>query len=69
MQKPRVFLVGSTKKSGVNIEGTIIHSALEIKSGTKLLVLNDKSYAALRNRLSEVKFLIIDEHSMVSKDL
>ena len=31
-----------------------------IKPGTKVLGLNDKSKAALRNRSSDVKFLIID---------
>ena len=31
--------------------------------------MNDKSKAASRNRLSEVKLLIIDELSMVSSDL
>ena len=35
----------------------------------KILDLNDKSKASLRNRLSEVKFLIISEFSMVSSDL
>ena len=49
--------------------GTTIHSGLEIKPGTKLLDLNDKCKAALRNRLSEVKLLIIEELSMVSSDL
>ena len=34
-----------------------------------LLGLNDKSNAALRNRLSEVKLLIIDQLSMVSNDI
>ena len=34
-----------------------------------LLGLNDKSKAALRSRLSEVKFLVIDELSMVSSEL
>ena len=46
--------------SAVNIGGTTIHSGLGIKLGTKLLGLNEKSKAALRNRLSEVKLLIID---------
>lgn len=35
----------------------------------KILDLNDKAKASLRNRLSEVKFLIINEFSMVSIDL
>ena len=40
-----------------------------VEPGTKLLDLNDISKIALRNRLSEVKLLIIDEFSMVSSDL
>ena len=67
--KPRVVLVAPTGISAVNIGGITINSGLAIKPGTKLLVLNDKSKAALRNRLSEVKLLIIDELSMVSSDL
>ena len=62
-------MLGPTGISAVNIGGTTIHSGLGIKPGAKLLGLNDKSKAALRNRLSEVKFLIIDELSMVSSDL
>ena len=46
-----------------------IRSGLGIKPGTKLLGLNDKSKATLRNRLSEVKYLNKDEHFMVSSDL
>ena len=62
-------MLGATGIAAVNIVGTIIHSGLRIKPGIKQLCLNDKSKAALRNRLSEVKFLIIDELSMVSSDL
>ena len=62
-------MLGPAGISAVNIGGTTIHSGLGIKPGAKLLGLNDKSKAALRNRLSEVKFLIIDELSMVSSDL
>ena len=46
-----------------------LHSGLVIKSGTKLLGLNDKSKAVLRKSLSEVKLFTIDELSMVSSDL
>ena len=66
---PRVLLRGPIGISAVNIGGTTTHSCLGIKPGTKLLSLNDKSKDALRNRLSEVKFLIIGEISMVSSDL
>ena len=39
-----------------------------MKPGTKLLGLNDKFRATLRNGLSEAKFLIIDKHSTVSSN-
>ena len=54
-EKPRAPLLGPTGISAVNTGGTTIHYGLRIKPGTKLLVLNDKSKAALKNRLSEVK--------------
>ena len=63
-EKPRVFLLGPT---GIYMGGTTIHFGLGIKPGVKLLGLNDKS--ALRNKLLEKKFLIINELSMVSSDL
>ena len=59
-------MLGPTRISEVYIGGTTTHSGLGIKPGAKLLGLNDKSKAALRNRLSVLKFLIIDELSMVS---
>ena len=65
-EKPRVLMLGPTGISAVNISRITIHSGLGIKPGAKLLGLNDKSKAALRNRLSVLKFLIIDELSMVS---
>ena len=68
-KQPRVLLLGHTGISAVSIGGTTIYSGLGIKSGTKLLGLNDNSKDALKNRLPEVKFLIIDELSMVSSDL
>ena len=66
-EKPRLLLLGGL--SAVNAGKTTIHSGLGIKPRTTLLGLNDKSKAALRNRLSEVELLIIDELSMVSRDL
>ena len=68
-EKCRVLLLNPTGTSAVNIGGTTIHLGICIKPGIKLLGLNDKSKVALRNKLSEVKFLIIDELSMVSSDL
>ena len=71
-EKLSVLLLGPTRISAVNIDGTTIHSSLGIKTGTKLLGLKfkgDKFKVVLRNRLSQVKFLIMDEHSMVSSYL
>ena len=68
-EKPRVLLIGHTGISAVNIGDTTIHSGVGIKPGIKLLVLNDKSKAALRNKLLEVEFLIINELSIVLSDL
>ena len=44
-------------------------SGFGIKPGMKLLGLNDRSKATLRNRLSQVKFLIIDELFIISSGL
>ena len=67
--KPRVLLLGPTGISSVNIGGTTLRSALGIKPGIKLMALSDKAKAILRNKLPEVKMVIIDEISIVSRDL
>ena len=68
-EKLRVLLHGPTGILVVSIGGTTVHSGLAIKPGTKLLGLKDKSKAALRNRLSKMKLLIIDEPFIGSSDL
>ena len=45
------------------------HCGLRIKAGTKLFGLNNKSKAALRNKVSKMKFLIMDQLSMRPNDL
>ena len=55
--------------SAVNKGGTTLHSRLEMKQETKQIGLNDKSKAALGNRLSEVKLLTIDDLSLLSSGL
>ena len=67
-KKQRIFLLGPTGISAVNIGGAIIHSALGIRKG-KLSELNDKAKASERNELSEVKLLMVDEIYMVSSNL
>ena len=68
-EKPRVLLLGPTGISAVSIGGTTIRSGLAIKPRTKLIGFNSKSKSILRNRVSEVKLLIIDELLMVSSNL
>ena len=48
------------------MNGTTIHSGLNILCQGKLMLLNDKNYAELRNKYSEFQVVIIDEISMVS---
>ena len=48
---------------------TKIHSALGVKPGANLSGLIEKAKASLRNKLSEARFLIIDEISIISNDL
>ena len=56
-----MFLLEPKGISAEDIGATTIHSCLGIKPGTILFDLNDKSKAALRNRLPEVKLLITDK--------
>ena len=68
-EKSRVLLPEPTGISAANIGENTIDSDLGIKPGIKLLGLKDKSKVTLRNRLSEVKLLIIDELFIVSSEL
>ena len=67
--KPRVLVLAPTGVAAINVDGTTIHCGLGINVGHKMYPLNDKQRASLRNKLSEVKLLIIDEVSMVSSAL
>ena len=64
--KPRIFLLAPTGVAAININGTTIHSGLGINVGSKLYPLNDQQRAALRNKHSEFRLIIIDEISMDS---
>ena len=67
--KQRVLLLNSTEIFTVNVGGTTIISGLDIKPGVESLGLSDKMKASLRNKLSKVKVVIIEEFLMVSRDL
>ena len=72
LEKERVLLLAPTGVAAINIGGTTIHSALCIhKPDNKggILRLNDKDRSMLRNKLSDVSLIIIDEISMVSNIL
>ena len=61
-------MLAPTGVAAVNINGTTIHSGLGIR--VKLYApLSDKMRASLRNKLSEITAVIIDEISMVSDKL
>ena len=65
--KPRVLILAPTGVASINVNGTTIHSALNLPCRGKLYPLDANTLATLRNRFSEVKLIIIDEISMVSK--
>ena len=69
LDKPRILLLAPTGVAAININGTTIHSGLGINVGGKLYPLSEQHRAALRNKLSEVRLIIIDEISMVSSVL
>ena len=71
-KKPRIFLLAQTGVDAVHINGTAIHAGLQINVGGKMPPLNDRQRAVLRNKLCEVKIIIIiiiDEISMISSML
>ena len=72
LEKVKVLLLAPAGVVAINIGGTTIHTGLDIPVGCfgkHLPPLSDKMRSMLRNRLSEVKVLIIDEVSMVSNEL
>ena len=68
-EKPRILLLAPTGVAAINIDGAAIHTALGITVGSKLYPLNDRQRGILQNKFAEVKFIIIDEISMVSSVL
>ena len=67
--KPRVLKLAPTGVAAINIDGTTIHSGLGIFTNRECFQLSDKMRTSLRNKLSEVSVVIIDEISMVSNIL
>ena len=69
LDKPRILLLAPTGVAAININGTTIHSGLGINVGGKLYPLSEQHCAALRNKLSKVRLIVIDEIPMVSSVL
>ena len=67
--KVRVLLLGPTGISAVNINGTTIYFGLGITSHDKHNKGGHKQEAYPRNKLHELKVIIIDKTSMVSSEL
>ena len=68
-EKPKLLLLAPTGVAAINIEGITIHSGLGIPighHGENVPRLSDKMRSKLRNKLSEIGVIIIDEISMVS---
>ena len=68
-EKPSVFLLTQTGISAVSISGTTINTGLSIlvdNFSCTVSLLPDIERSRLRNQLSELKMIIIDEISMVS---
>ena len=65
-EKPRILLLAPNGVAIININDQTIHSDLEINVGGKLYALSEQHRAALGNKLSEVRLIIIDKISVVS---
>ncbi|XP_057299096.1 uncharacterized protein LOC130629775 [Hydractinia symbiolongicarpus] len=73
LEKDKILILAPTGIAAINIEGNTIHSALGIpadRNFTKTISkLSDKKKCMLRNKLSELSVIVIDEISMVSNKL
>ena len=71
-EKPKALLMAPTGVAAININGKTIHTAFNIPVGnfsSNLTPLSDKIKSSFRNRLSELKIIIIDEIYMVFNNL
>ena len=65
-ENPRILLFAPNGVAVININGQTIHLDLGINVGGKLYRLSEQHRAALGNKLSEVRLIIIDKISVVS---
>ena len=69
VEKSRVLLLVETDVAAVNIDDTTLYSRLGIYWKSQIHPLNDEQKDHLRNKLSELKLIVIDKISMVSRKL
>ena len=65
-ENTRILLFAPNGVAVININGQTIHLDLGINVGGKLYRLSEQHRAALGNKLSEVRLIIIDKISVVS---
>ena len=64
-----MLLLAPASVATVNIDGNTIYSGMGLNCKVYFCPLNDLQIVSLRNKLSEVRIIIIDEISMASKKL
>src|SRR3954452_17752118 len=67
--KSPVLVLAPTGVVAFNINGTTIHSKLSIPIKNKDLDLKGERLKQLQNRLEDVQYVIIDEKSMVGRQM
>ena len=65
---PYIMLCAPTGSAAVNINGSTLHSAFGLTFGNEHYSLTDKTRDTKRNLYRNLKFLVIDEISMVKAD-
>ena len=68
-QSPYIIPTATTGAASVIIEGTTLHSALGFDYSHKHSSLSDKKREEMRERFKNVKFIIVDEFSMMKVEL
>ncbi len=67
--KPRILVTAPTGMAASVIGGVTIHSALNLNYGDDLKPMSDKKIDEIRVSLRDLKYLVIDEMSMVRSDM
>lgn len=62
-------VLAPTGAAALNVDGKTIHSFLGLPTQTELMPLNGEALISLQFRLKDLKFIIIDEYSMVGMRL